>query len=204
MTTTEELITYYSDLLIMQYNNKPRAIATVQAYVSEVIADQIVQQVSDGFDLATAIGQQLTMLGTYRNAPRIIFGLSLTKNYFFMPRYTDVDPEDGFGFALYDTDPDPSWYFILYSDVDNPIYNLSDSDLRTLIMYLAQVNSANYGLGELDQILFTYFGVYLELTDNEDMTITYTHDSADPNNLFYIVENLGALPRPSGVTALIV
>lgn len=201
--TTEELIEYYSDLLIMQYNNKPRAIATVQAYVGETVASQIIQQVSDGFDLETAIGEQLTMLGTYRNAPRTIFGLSLTKNFFAMPVYDEIDPESFFGFALYDTDPDPAWYFILYSDANNPIYNLSDSDLRTLIMYLAQVNSAYYGLGEIDNILFTYFGTYLTLDDNGDMTITYTHDPADPNNLFAIVENLEALPRPAGVEAII-
>lgn len=201
--TTEELIAYYSDLLIMQYNNKPKAIATVQSYVGELVADQIIQQVSDGFDLETAIGEQLTMLGTYRNAPRNIYGLTPDKDFFVYVLYSDVDPTLVKGYATYDGDPDPSWYFILYSDVNNPLYYLSDSELRTLIKYLAETNSEFQSVGSIDNILFKYFGVYLELTDNEDMTITYTHDPTDPNLLFDIVNNLGQLPHPAGVTVLV-
>lgn len=201
--TDAEFLDYYAKLLIMQYNNKPRAIATVKAYVAEAVASQIIQQVEDGFDLDTAIGAQLTTLGTYRNAPRVIYGLSLTKNFFAMPLYSDVDPSNDFGFALYDVDPIPSWYFALYADVNELIYNLSDSDLRTLIKYLAQINSCGFGLGEIDTILFTYFGTYVTLDDNLDMTITYTDDPADPSNLFAIVESIGALPHPSGVEVIV-
>lgn len=201
--TDDELITYYSDLLILQYNNKPRAIATVQAYIAEVVASQIIQQVSDGFDLDTAIGEQLTMLGTYRNAPRTIYGLTLDKNFFQMPLYNAVAPEDDYGFATYTGSPVPSWYFILYSDVNDLIFNLSDSDLRTLIKYLADLNSSGFGLGEIDEILFTYFGDFVTLDDNLDMTITYTELPDNPSNLFAIVDSIGALPHPSGVQVIV-
>lgn len=201
--TTAELKQFYANLLIMQYNNKPRASATVLAFVGEVVADQIVQQVSDGFSLDSAIGAQLDLMGTYRNAPRIIFGLSATKDYFAMPSYDDVDPGAVKGFTTY-SNPNPAWYFILYSDVNTPVYNLSDSELRTLIKYLAELNSSGHGLGELDQILFKYFGTYVTLTDNGDMTITYHDDVADPSNLFKIVDNLGKLPRPAGVGVSVV
>jgi len=202
--TTDELISYYSNLLIMQYRNKSKAVETVKAFVDETIASQIVQQVDDGFDLETAIGEQLTILGTYRNAPRLIFGLILTKQFFAMPGYDDVDPSTAKGFATYDDNPNPSWYFVLYSDVNNLIYSLSDSDLRNLIKYLAELNSSDHGLGEIDNILFKYFGTYVTLDDNLDMTITYTDDPTDPNNLFPIVNSIGALPHPSGVEVIVV
>lgn len=200
--TTDELIDYYAQLLIMQYNNKPKASATVKSFVAEVIANQIVQQVNDGFDLETAIGDQLTAVGTYRNAPRLIFGLNIIKSYFAMPSYDDPSPELVKGFAEYST-PNPSWYFLLYADVNTLVFSLSDSDLRSLIKYLAEINSSGHGLGEIDTVLFNNFGSYVSLTDNENMTITYTDDPSDPSALFKIVNRLNALPQPAGVQVIV-
>lgn len=199
MTTTDDLIEYYAELLIAQYNNKPKAIATVQALVSEIVADQIIQQVEDGFDIDTALGAQLTTLGIYVGAPRNIFGLSLTKTFFAMPSYSDPSPLSYKGFAFYSDPVEPFWYFAFYADADNLIYILSDSDLRTLIKYLADVNSSDHGLGAIDEILFKYFGNYVTLNDNLDMTITYLDDPSDPSNFYKIVKAIGALPSPAGV-----
>lgn len=200
--TNAELVQYYVNLLIAQYRNKSKAKDTVKAFIEDVVSDQIFRQVGDGFDLETAIGDQLTTIGLYRNAPRTIFGLPLDKDFFSIPSY-DVDPSAYFGFGDYDTDPVPSWYFAAYADLANVVYYLDDGLLRQLIQYLADINSSDYSLGKIDEILFKYFSDYVTLDDNLDMTITYTNDAGNPSALFDIVDRIGALPHPSGVQVIV-
>ncbi len=81
--TTEDLITYYKNLLILQYYRLSRARATIGAFVQELIASQIINQVQDGFDLETAIGKQLNILASYVGAQRNNFGLILLKSILY-------------------------------------------------------------------------------------------------------------------------
>lgn len=54
---------YYSNLLILQYHNKPKAKATVEA-VTSVLPDELIQEVNNGFNVDTAVGKQLDTLGS--------------------------------------------------------------------------------------------------------------------------------------------
>lgn len=200
--TFNSLTEYYINLLIMQYFNKVRARQTVGTLVQELVASEIIAQVRDGFNLETAVGNQLDFLALYRGATRTVFGLDLTRDYFHMPFYDDPDPEDGFGFALYgDT---VTWYFLLYADSNQPIYAMNDDELRRLIMFRARTQSRFLSLKEIDEILFEFFEDKVHLADNEDMTITYTHDVGDPDTLFTVVNGTNSLPRPAGVGAIVV
>lgn len=55
---------YYSNLLILQYHNKPKAKATIEATTS-LLPDGLIQDVINGFDINTAVGDQLDLLGEY-------------------------------------------------------------------------------------------------------------------------------------------
>lgn len=68
--TTQELIEYYSNLLILQYHDKQKAIDTVEALVDPVIMDQLPLAVENGFNLDTAIGAQLDSIGKYAGVTR--------------------------------------------------------------------------------------------------------------------------------------
>lgn len=68
--TTQELINYYADLLIIQYKNQPNAYATVQALTLPTIMDQLPFAVQDAFDIETAVGVQLDVLGKYAGVTR--------------------------------------------------------------------------------------------------------------------------------------
>ena len=67
---TSDIINYYTNLLIMQYSGQTKAPATVAATVTPVIADQIYTQVRDAFNINTAVGVQLDILGKYIGANR--------------------------------------------------------------------------------------------------------------------------------------
>ncbi len=68
--TTEDLITYYAKLLILQYVGKPKAYDTIKALVRMVVMDQLPVDVQDAFDIDTAVGVQLNVLGKYVGADR--------------------------------------------------------------------------------------------------------------------------------------
>jgi len=74
--TTQELAEYYSNLLIMQYHEMARAVATIEAIVTPVFIDQVPIEVQNAFNLETAVGVQLDTLGKYVGVTRYGNGLS--------------------------------------------------------------------------------------------------------------------------------
>lgn len=69
--TNDELSSYYANLLILQYVGKPKAFAMVKALADVVIMNQLPNQVQDAFDIETAVGVQLDVLGKYVGANRM-------------------------------------------------------------------------------------------------------------------------------------
>lgn len=77
--TTQELINYYADLLILQYLGKPKAYATIQTLVTPVVMDQLPTQVQAAFNLlgdSIASGVQLSILGKYAGVTRTGYGFN--------------------------------------------------------------------------------------------------------------------------------
>lgn len=77
--TTQDLINYYANLLIIQYLGKPKAYATIQTLVTPVIMDQLPTQVQDAFNLtgtSPAVGVQLDVIGKYAGVTRNGYGFS--------------------------------------------------------------------------------------------------------------------------------
>lgn len=200
--TDSELINYYVNLLVIQYKTLPNAQGTIQALATEVIANQIYNQVLNGFQLSTAIGNQLDILAQYVGAPREIHGYSPSIPYFALYSYLTIPPSN-VGFASYSDTSDPVDNWLSYA-TSLTTYVLSDGQLRLLIAYLIAIHKSDTTISDIDLILQTFFGTYATLTDNENMSITYTHQLADPNFLFSIIDQLNALPHPAGVTVSVV
>lgn len=202
--TNEELTQYYQDLLIIQYRGKPNARAHIKAFVDEAVADQIFSKIRDAFDLDTAQGAQLHILGAYVGTPAIVYSLSLDKKFFALPSVADASPGSYKGFAL-TTDPEASidWYFMEPSDTSSVAYTLNDEEFRALTKFLAKTHSSSLGVGEIDLILQEFFGNYATLIDSGNMTITYNDLPADPNKLFKLEAMSNSLPKPAGVQVLI-
>lgn len=68
--TNEEIRTYYADLLILQYKGKPKAYATIKLLVDLMVMNQLPLQIMNGFNLDTAVGVQLDVLGKYAGIGR--------------------------------------------------------------------------------------------------------------------------------------
>lgn len=76
MATTASLKKYYADLLILQYIGKPKANATIQAIVEPVIMDMLPLKVQNAYEIGTAEGVQLDVIGKYVGVSRHGYGLS--------------------------------------------------------------------------------------------------------------------------------
>ncbi len=76
MTTGTDLAAYYSSLLISQYRWKPKAVATIQAdaipWIMPLAANDnpLLLAIQNAFNLPTAVGVQLDVLGKYIGAKR--------------------------------------------------------------------------------------------------------------------------------------
>jgi hypothetical protein len=204
--TTQELIDYYVALLIIQYATQPNATATIAAYITELVQNQIYAQVGDGFNFAvspigaqidSAVGVQLEAVASYRGAQRIYFGLA-PHSYFQFPDATDEGTFDGFMDAA-DSPSVITWLFATAQDTQQPVYTLTDDELYRLTQFRAQVQSSPLGLGDIDNILETFFGNNVTVIDNENMTILYIDLLSDPDTLFGVVAISQSFPKPAGV-----
>lgn len=204
--TNDELVATYTNLLIIQYsdpNNQPNAVATIQMLAQEAIANQIVYQVLNGFSptdsygQTPAVGVQLDILGQFVGAQRFLNGYSPSIIYFGMQDTTGTynSQAGGYGDATSSTPPTDYW---LTTQGAAGSYTLSDTQMISLIQYLAAVNNAYLSLEVIDNILYQFFGTYVTVTENP-MELIYNHASNDPGTLYGIVKFLNALPHPAGV-----
>ncbi len=202
-STSEFLVRYYSSLLIGQYLDKPKASATIGALIGGtgeygLVSGAIFNLVRDGFDLDTAVGKQLDMLGKFRGATRYYSTLNLSKTFLPLVLYTDPSAGTYPGIATYaDLPMPPSTYTMTYDDFT--ANTLQDGDFRRVIKFLAKVHSCYYSFAELDAICYEFFGGNVNLKVTANMTIEYQHLNTDTDNLFTIISQMGLLPAPAGV-----
>lgn len=202
--TTQEIIDYYKGLLILQYRALGNALAHVDALIAEFIQGQIVSKFRDAFDVTTAVGAQLDILGTFRGINRILFGVAVGDDWSLVP-YTDASPGSYFGWGLYAT-IDPTWNFLQYADLNSVAVALSDSQMRRLIQLQAAFQSSDGTLGNLDNVLYAFFGSYVTVVDNLNMSITYNHQAIDPDTdqLWDMAVLANILPHGAGVSYTVV
>lgn len=70
MTVIEDLIAYYTNLLIKQYHDKTKAMDTIEALTEEALSDMVFTAVRDAFDIDTAVGAQLDLIAKYVGTTR--------------------------------------------------------------------------------------------------------------------------------------
>jgi hypothetical protein len=200
--TTQQLILYYQSLLIVQYASLPNATGTVAALMNRLIQNQIISAVNQGFDVDTALGAQLDIMGSYRGVNREAFGV-VPGNYWSLPSVNDTLPGTFNGWASV-SDPNANMLTIRWlqvNDLNSLSYSLTDIQMRLLIQLKAQIDAWDGTLGGLDTIMFNFFGTYVNVVDAGNMTLVYQHNhlDTDPNTLWLIAVTENVLPHPAGV-----
>lgn len=190
----ESLRQHYQNLLITQYRIKSKAKDTIGLSVNQMLADGLPLTLARAFDLDTAIGQQLDIIGNIVGVPRKIYGLDLTHTFFSFVRYTDLTERPGFG--RYTNNPYPASLFHRY--ISNSIFSMSDFEMRLCILIKIIQNNKYSSLKDLADALWAVFSNHITISDNKNMTINY-HATYQYHNVMLIANYLDILPRPMGV-----
>lgn len=206
--TIQELKDYYSNTLIIQYNGKPKAKATIEMLVDLVFDNAILNQIQDAFDWKTAVGKQLDIIGKWVGVSRSYNFNPLLGTKLSYPQYeriypTDITDAQQHGYSDYATFADDDGGQLTYKDLQSVDNALNDDTYRVVIGLKIIYNSINHVAGEIDNAIWNYFDskVY---TTWQAHTIVYNYpDTEYYQELMQICENKGVLPAPIGTNILL-
>ena len=195
-TDLETSIEYYKDLLLYQYINLPKARATIGLLVSQALVDLLPLEMSSAFDIETATGAQLDILGEYIGFDRYVIG-AVARNYFTADDY-NTQITDGFGFTDY-TKPSQNANATFYSYINyNKLTALDDSEYRLLLKLKIILNTSQMSLYDIVTMIKSYFGDSIVVGDGANMWLYY-FVSSSISRIALIAYNEGLLPKPMGV-----
>lgn len=182
----------YADLLIWQYQNRPKARSTIQLLVetfSQVFSE--LYSLQSVLSIETAIGHQLDLVGKHVGQHRVINGYQLRRFFGFRGSAQALGfskREQGGGI----------WY--RRRDPLSDSVRLADEDYRFLIKCRIL---RNYQIGTLPNIIEAcqfIFGQGCRVVDNYNMTVSINVPKKNITDFKkFAIEHLDILPRQAGV-----
>lgn len=197
MTDLTKLIEYYIDLLIIQYHNKPKARATIKIFISELLQlYALIREVEKAFDINTAIGYQLDIVGKYFGVVRNFVGLDFGYKYFSF-QYQGGD-EDGLSFKIIGDDTTGK-FRTLYGEKTYQ-YDLDDEQFRILIKLRdIALHNEVLSLKYIQDLCFYLLKGEVDIKPTPDKVMSLDFYFKDTNllQIFQTYDKL--LPAPAGV-----
>lgn len=184
---------FYTGLIILQYRTLPKATAQVQVQSRAAVAEMIFSQIGPAFDLETAVGDQLDILGKYIGVPRNI---------------GPPTPVEYFGYALAAGGGNTNGYTVAAGGVNlTGIYyrangsqrqstDLTDVQYRFVMKMKIVLNGTDNTMYSIQNYIARFFPGLISVVDNHDMSLTYTvsPDVPLPSSVLEAY-----LPAPMGV-----
>lgn len=206
-TIIEELKAYYANLLIVQYNDKPKAKATIKTFTNMMFANAILLQIQNSFDIKTAVGEQLDIIGKWVGISRTYNGsLYWGRTFFSYPSWNSLTPDDTtdnlqHGYSDYETFNDDVGSTLSYGSLGYIEQRLDDEDYRLVIGLKIIKNNINHTCKGIDDAIWQYFNgqVY---TTWEPHVITY-HYPASLTTVMEVCNYKDVLPAPTGVSVVL-
>jgi hypothetical protein len=205
MANVSDIIDYYVNLLIVQYHNQPKAQATIKLLATEMLASGILLDIQNAYNLDTAVGVQLDVLGKYAGVDRFYSLLDL-ENYFSLETYDETPPTSPPRYGFTDYADFASFQFngtLTYGAIIAANNSLIDSDFRALIKLVISINYSNFSHQSIDQLIFDAFGNSVRPENNGNMSMVY-FITPPLTALMNAILFKRILPHPIGVNALAV
>jgi hypothetical protein len=193
----QTLADYYASLLVLQYKDKPRARAMVRLFAKQFLADNLIDAVRTAFDVDTAAGAQLDIIGKYVGLPRNI-GPASGAEFFGFFNYSETPPFSNPNGMQWSGDPSLNLTtpWLRYSDQTAQYTDLSDDSYRLCLKMKIAANTGNFSLEWLQTYLATFLPDTVFVRDNVDMTLTYYVAPSAPIDAVTLAK---VIPRPTGV-----
>jgi len=196
--TLNDVVSYYQDRLILQYRGQPKASQTIAAFVKQAVCDYVTQAVQNGYDLYTAIGTQLDILGKYIGVSRNLATPNPNPQTFGFERYSLIGGNPN-GLQRYAGGINTGVIWMRYGYATSNLVALNDDQYRIVLQLKIILNSNDGTLYSIQNYLNTFFPKTITLTDNADMTLTYSISSALVSIVpISVLEQF--LPKPMGVS----
>lgn len=189
----QDVKTYYADLLILQYRNKPKARETIKIGADIYLGDGVIFQLQDILDIDKAEGAQLDIIGKILDCPRVVQGI-----YNDMIFFQFYDGPDSVGFST--VGKPQGGNFRTIQNYNQSEYSLPDDDYRFLLKFKSAVNVLRGSERGIDEALWNVFQGDVLLKNNHNLTITYIV-SAERTLAALAAKQLGYYRAPEGIGA---
>lgn len=197
MANVEELKTYYKELLLYQYIDSTKIRSTIDVLSNAAIADLVALSVQDSFDINTAVGEQLDIIGEYIGISRII-NVAIVKTYMILVDQTSL-PASYPGFTDY-TDSSLNYEYSIYNIIP-PGYStayLNDDEYRLILKIKIYTNHLDHSLYAINNALYSLFGSAVYVKDFANMTMAYITTDIYLS-MIRVARDLSVLPTPMSV-----
>ncbi|MDK9607121.1 DUF2612 domain-containing protein [Lelliottia wanjuensis] len=181
----------YSDLLVIQYADKPRARATIN-----LLADQWAQSFSGAasipemLNIDTSAGVNLDIVGKIVGQDRTLSG-AVAREYF---AFVGNPKTKGFRISKVGGSP---WYH--HGDALNESVSLTDAEMRTLIRARCVKNFSNCKIDDVERACELLFGASGYLLDQLANSVWQITTFSAENFVLFAAKTLDILPRAAGV-----
>lgn len=194
-----ELSKYYENLLIVQYNGKPRAKATIRLMVNLLWVNMVLLQIRDAFDWRTATGPQLDIVGRWVGCSRFYDGQLFEFQPWFALVPYDQEPDNlQGGFSTYETFTNAGG-FLDYDNIRPTQNQLVDKAFRIMIGLKIIKNNISATCRNIDETIWNYEYFNHEVyTTWEADKLTY-HYPATLREVMRVADSKNVLPCPTGV-----
>lgn len=199
-----EFTKYYQNLLIVQYNQKPRASATIRLMVNLLWANMILLQIRDAFDWRTATGWQLDIIGQWVGCSRFYDGQLFEFHPWFALIGWDSNPDNlQGGFSTYETFDSIEGGFLDYANIRPTQNKMTDKGFRIMIGLKIIKNNIQTTCKNIDTAIWNYdFFNKKVYTTWESNKLTY-HYPATLREVMQVAKSKNVLPCPTGINIVL-
>lgn len=192
-------VEYYKELLLYQYQNQTKAMGTIDLLVRSILSELIPLDVMNSFNIDTAVGTQLDILGQYIGLSRRV-AIIPVRNFWTLADYQLYNPlTPHYGLLDYtDSEVNKDSIFYTYFSENYSLTDLDDSDYRAMLKLKIALNNIDNSLLSIATVLYDFFGDKVIMNDLTDMTISYSV-TPDKENIIVMAYQLGLIPKPQGV-----
>lgn len=188
-----DAVAAYLNLLILQYKGKPKAVAVCTLLIQNALTNYLAAQMAQAFNLETAVGAQLDIIGQYVGAPRL-FTSNVTGTYYGFENYANTGNPEGFRNYANTTNTGGAW--LSYKDVGTQVNSLPDSVYAQVIQLKIILNSNDGTLASIMAYLNEFFPGQVSLIDTKQMELQYV---VQPTCTLSPTVLQAYLPKPMGV-----
>lgn len=203
----QELIRYFVNLLILQYKNKPKAKATIEALTRNAFSDTTGNifpiEVQNAYNLDTATGKQLDILGKYIGYDRVI-PIAIDNTFKYATYDLSSNPNSGYGDYW---EEKISFPYAEYRYTSFEYYSLEDNIYKGILKMNSYLKGKPLSLAGIDEALdYAFDGLIYVIEKDKELEYHIAQEVADVLDTQDKIDILFKkyFPRPMGCTMSVV